>query len=88
VVHIILQNDLFPDEITIHAILQMQTMFFCTIFQFPNVYTTTQYFLQGASRETDVFEMDVKEQVEGVEAWVGGNYTRQAHAISVDIMPQ
>jgi hypothetical protein len=26
----------------------------------------------GASRETDVFEMDVTEQVEGVEAWVGG----------------
>jgi hypothetical protein len=33
----------------------------------------TGWFLQGASRETDVFEMDVTEQVEGVEAWVGGN---------------
>ena len=30
-------------------------------------------FIQSASRETDVFEMDVTEQVEGVEAWVGGN---------------
>ena len=29
--------------------------------------------IQGASRETDVFEMDVTEQVEGVEAWVGGS---------------
>ena len=29
--------------------------------------------IQGASRETDVFEMSVTEQVEGVEAWVGGN---------------
>ena len=29
--------------------------------------------IQGASRETDVFEMDVTEQVEGVEALVGGN---------------
>jgi hypothetical protein len=29
--------------------------------------------LQGASRETDVFEIDVTEQVEGVEAWVRGN---------------
>ena len=32
--------------------------------------------VQGASRETDVFEMDVTEQVEGVEgveAWVGGS---------------
>jgi hypothetical protein len=27
--------------------------------------------VQGASWETDVFEMDVTEQVEGVEAWVG-----------------
>jgi hypothetical protein len=26
-----------------------------------------------ASRETDVFEMDVTEQIEGVETWVGGN---------------
>jgi hypothetical protein len=29
--------------------------------------------IQGASREKDVFEMDVKEQIEGVETWVGGN---------------
>jgi len=29
--------------------------------------------VQGASWETDVFEMDITEQVEGVEAWVGGN---------------
>ena len=29
--------------------------------------------VQGASWETDVFEMDVMEQAEGVEAWVGGN---------------
>ena len=29
--------------------------------------------LQGESRGTDVFEMDITEQVEGVEAWVGGN---------------
>ena len=28
---------------------------------------------QGASREMDVFEMDVTEQVEGIEAWVGGS---------------
>jgi len=34
--------------------------------------------LQGASQETDVFEMDLTEQVEGVEAWVGGSETRQA----------
>jgi len=26
----------------------------------------------------DVFEMEVTEQVEGVEAWVGGNETCQA----------
>ena len=30
------------------------------------------------SRETGVFEMDVTEQVQGVEAWIGGNETRQA----------
>jgi hypothetical protein len=29
--------------------------------------------IQGASREMDVFEMDVTEQVEGIEAWEGGN---------------
>ena len=29
--------------------------------------------VQGASWETDVFEMDVMEQVEEVEAWLGGN---------------
>ena len=34
--------------------------------------------IQDASRETDVFEMNVTEQVEGVEAWVGGSETRQA----------
>jgi len=34
--------------------------------------------VQGMSRETDVFEMDVTEQVQGVEAWVGGNETLQA----------
>ena len=34
--------------------------------------------VQGASQETDVFEMDVTEQVEGVEAWVGGSEPRQA----------
>ena len=28
--------------------------------------------IQGASRETDVFEMDVTEQVQEVEAWNGG----------------
>jgi hypothetical protein len=32
-----------------------------------------KHFIQGASRKTDVME-----QVEGVEAWVGGNSTRQA----------
>jgi len=31
------------------------------------------YIIQSVSRETDV-----KEQVEGLEAWVGGNETRQA----------
>ena len=30
-------------------------------------------FIRGASREKRVFEMNVTEQVEGVEAWVGGN---------------
>ena len=35
-------------------------------------------FIQGASRETDVFEIDVTEQVEGIGAWVAGNKTRQA----------
>ena len=29
--------------------------------------------VQGASWETDVFKMDVMQQVEEVEAWVGGN---------------
>ena len=29
--------------------------------------------IPGASRETDISEMDVTGQVEGVEAWVGGN---------------
>ena len=29
--------------------------------------------VQGASREKDVLKMDVTEQVEGVEAWVGGS---------------
>ena len=36
--------------------------------------TVTIFFeVQGASRETDVFEMDVTEEVESVEAWVGGS---------------
>jgi hypothetical protein len=30
-------------------------------------------FVQGASRETDVFEIGTVEQIERVEAWVGGN---------------
>ena len=30
-------------------------------------------YVQNVSRETDVFEMDVTERLEGVEAWVGGN---------------
>ena len=30
-------------------------------------------YIQGASPELDVFEVDVTEQVEGVEAWVGGS---------------
>ena len=30
------------------------------------------YYIQGASRETGVFEMDVTEQVEGIETWVRG----------------
>ena len=34
--------------------------------------------IQGASREKDFLEMDVTEQVEGVESWAGGNETRQA----------
>ena len=42
------------------------------------MYIVTENIIQGASRETDVFEMDVTEQVEGVEARVGGNETRQA----------
>jgi hypothetical protein len=29
--------------------------------------------IQSASRETDVFEIDVTEQIEGIEAWVGGS---------------
>ena len=33
----------------------------------------TDIYIQGVSRETDVFEMDVTEQVGGIEAWVGGN---------------
>ena len=36
-------------------------------------HTVPYLYIQGVSRETDVFEMDVTEQVEGVEAWVGGN---------------
>ena len=42
-------------------------------------------FIQGASRETDVFEIDVTEQV---EAWVGGQLNWSGHAISVAVMPQ
>jgi len=59
-------------------------IFFCTC-------AVAQMFVQGASRETDVFEIDVTEQVEGVEAWAGGIETCQnlsGHAISVDVMPQ
>ena len=44
--------------------------------------------IQSASRETDVFEMDVTEQVEGVEVWVGGQLNSSSHAISVAVMPQ
>ena len=44
--------------------------------------------IQGASRETDVFEMDVTEQIVGVEAWVGGQLISSGHAISVAVMPQ
>ena len=46
--------------------------------------------LQGASREKDVFEVDVTEQVERVEAWVGGKWqlNSSGHAISVAVMPQ
>ena len=44
--------------------------------------------IQGASRETDVFEMDVTEQVQGVEAWVGGQLNSSGHAISVVVTPQ
>ena len=36
----------------------------------------------------DVFEMVVTEQVEGVEAWVGGQLNSSGHFISVDVMPQ
>ena len=32
--------------------------------------------------------MDVTEQVEGVEAWVGGKLNSSGHAISVAVMPQ
>jgi len=35
--------------------------------------TNKMRYIQGVSRETDVFEIDVTEQVEDVEAWVGGN---------------
>ena len=38
-----------------------------------NTMLRSDTFIQGASRETDVFEMDVTEQVDGVEAWVGGS---------------
>ena len=44
--------------------------------------------VQSASREMDVFEMDVTEQVEGVEAWQGGQLNTSSHAISVAAMPQ
>ena len=44
--------------------------------------------MQDASRETDVFEMDVTEQVEGVEAWERGRLNSSGHAISVAVMPQ
>ena len=47
-----------------------------------------QNIVQDASRETDVFEMDVTEQVEGVEAWVGGQLNSSGHAISVAVIPQ
>ena len=49
---------------------------------------TARCHTQGASREMDVFEMDVTEQVEGVEAWVGGQLNSSGHAISVAVMPQ
>ena len=32
--------------------------------------------------------MDVTEQVEGVEAWAGGQSNSSGHAISVAVMPQ
>ena len=44
--------------------------------------------IHSASRETVAFEMDVTEQVEGAEAWVGGQLNSSGHAISVAVMPQ
>ena len=38
-----------------------------------SAYLFLNILLQGESPETDVFEMDVTDQVEEVEAWVGGN---------------
>ena len=39
----------------------------------PSSGSTLIIVIQGASRETGVFEMVVTKQVEGIEAWVGSN---------------
>ena len=44
--------------------------------------------VESASQETDVFEMDLTEQLEGVEAGVGGQLNSSGHAVSVAVMPQ
>jgi hypothetical protein len=46
---------------------------FLLLFMFSNFTCKIDVLIQGASRETDVFEMDITEQVERVEACVGGN---------------
>ena len=49
----------------------LEAYYFCSTWKvtLPRIHL----FTQGASRETDVFETDITEQVEGVEAWVEGS---------------
>ena len=60
-------------SIIILTIMPILLYLFLLLFMFSNFTCKIDVLIQGASRETDVFEMDVTEQVEGVEAWVGGN---------------
>jgi hypothetical protein len=56
-------------KVNIAAIISVKSQVKHVLFvKFPLIFLME---IQGASRETDVLEMDVTEQVEGVEAWVG-----------------